>query len=158
MQRFGHEVRRALRCHASSAKPHILSSEAAVAQARSTQPTDVSQYQALQAYSAAVESTCSIVGETVGQFDATLRLVSFIQDVRVKTWADMKAALTRQVPTYASAFTASYLLDSDLLDAAEALQWPKPVDWSRVSEADRAAFSKTFRRLLEFQVMQVCST
>ncbi|KAI0032485.1 TIP-1 family-domain-containing protein [Vararia minispora EC-137] len=114
----------------------LVLSEAAVGQVRATQPIDTSQYQALRTYVGAVGNTCSTVSEVVGQPDATLRLVDFLNDIRVKTWLDMKAALT-----------------SDLVAAAETLQWPKPIDWSIVSEPDRATFVKAFRRLLEFQTI-----
>ena len=72
-------------------------SEAAVKQARESTPIDVGQYIALRTYAESVSGLCGQVGETTGQPDTTLRLVSFVQEVRDKTWGDIKSALTRFV-------------------------------------------------------------
>lgn len=55
------------------------------------------QYLALRTYAESVSGLCAQVGETTGQPETTLRLVSFVEEIRDKTWGDIKAALTRFV-------------------------------------------------------------
>ncbi|VDB92161.1 unnamed protein product [Peniophora sp. CBMAI 1063] len=114
----------------------LVLSEAVVKQARESAPIGVGQYIAPRQYAESVSGLCAQIGEATGQPETTLRLVTFVQEIRDKTWGDIKSALT-----------------SELLTAAEKIGWPKPVDCSAVQEADRAVFAKAFRRLLELQTI-----
>lgn len=89
----------------------------------------------------------------MGQPETTLRLVSFVEEVRDKTWGDIKAALTRFANHIfrISGWEKTDANGSELLAAAEKIGWPKPVDWSAVQETDRVVFARAFRRLLELQ-------
>ncbi|KAA1468489.1 hypothetical protein DENSPDRAFT_833787 [Dentipellis sp. KUC8613] len=109
-------------------------SESAVVEVQSSQEVNVSEYQALQAFVASVSKACSKVPEVTGQTNAGLRIVAFIEEIKERTWSNMKAALS-----------------SVLLSAAETLKWPLPVDYPAVSADDRRAFEKAFSNLLSLQ-------
>lgn len=74
-----------------------LCSAAAVNQMRSSHAIVVSEYQTLQTFVASVRRICSDASEVIGQTDATFRLLTFLEDVREKTWSDMKALLSTYV-------------------------------------------------------------
>ncbi|KAL0572573.1 hypothetical protein V5O48_009393 [Marasmius crinis-equi] len=117
---------------------HALNlSEAAVKDVRhaassstSLSKSSVSQYQALHDFVSHVSATCS--GAENG--NQALHLVSFITSLYERTWSDMKAALA-----------------SPLLEAAELLKWPTPVDYSSCSVEARTKFEAAFLHLLQLQ-------
>ncbi|KAF9269945.1 RINT-1 family protein [Marasmius fiardii PR-910] len=89
-----------------------------------------SSYQVLQAFVSRVSASCS-AAENGGQL---LHLLSFLSRVHKRTWLNMKEALA-----------------SPLLEAAEQLNWPTPVDYAMFSADVRAKFERSFRRLLQLQ-------
>ncbi|KAI0320451.1 RINT-1 family protein [Amylostereum chailletii] len=111
-------------------------SEAAVRQALTTDPVSLSEYTALRAYISTVSHVCSKVSDVTGQSDTTLRIVTYLEEICMKTWDNMKSSLSAK-----------------LIGAAEPLKWPMPVDWKAVTQNDRAAFAQAFHNLLAFQQM-----
>ncbi|KAJ8457469.1 hypothetical protein ONZ45_g18302 [Pleurotus djamor] len=104
-----------------------------------TQPISsisISQYSKLQDFVRNAVKQSSAVEDGAGQ--QTLHLVSFLQNLREKTWRDMKG-----------------ILSSRLLEAAEALQWPRSVDYAAASPDQRRAFEIAFVNLLKLQSLAV---
>ncbi|KAJ7693622.1 TIP-1 family-domain-containing protein [Mycena rosella] len=113
-------------------------SEAACEQIRSS-PTaapftyaSVTEYQALQEYVTKVSDACASVEDGAGK--QTLNLVSFLEKIRDKCWADIKGSLS-----------------ASLLAAAERLRWPMQVDYVAASPEDRKNFERAFSDLLKLQ-------
>lgn len=82
---------------------------------------------------ASVVDACS----SIQSEDASgLHLITFLNRIRDKTWADIKKSLA-----------------TPLLEAAESLRWPMPVDYASAPEEKRKAFEGAFGRLIGLQVM-----
>ncbi|KAJ7275473.1 TIP-1 family-domain-containing protein [Mycena haematopus] len=115
-------------------------SEAACDQIRSSPTTaplssaSVTEYQSLQEFVRKVSDACGDVEDGAGK--QTLNLVLFLEKIRDKCWADIKAALS-----------------SSLLAASERLGWPMPVDYLAAPPQNRKDFEKTFSDLLKLQVI-----
>ncbi|KAG9314616.1 RINT-1 family protein [Chiua virens] len=92
-----------------------------------------SEYQALLALVNGVKHSCSPV-EDIGNSHGSLNLISFMERIRDKTWADMKATLF-----------------STLISASESLKWPTAVDYVAASQEDRSAFESAVSDLLALQ-------
>ncbi|KAL1737312.1 TIP-1 family-domain-containing protein [Schizophyllum commune] len=113
-------------------------SEAAIAQIGSLGPSQVltpaslEKYSALQNYVAQVDEYCSSVEDASGQ--QKLHLVAFLEEVREKTWSDIKQTLS-----------------TALLDVAEQLKWPMAVDWVSADKETRKKFEHAFHNLLRLQ-------
>ncbi|KAJ6604224.1 TIP-1 family-domain-containing protein [Mycena vulgaris] len=113
-------------------------SEAACEQIRSSPTTaplsyaSVTQYQSLQEFVTKVSDACTSIEDGAGK--QTLNLVSFLEKIRDKCWADIKGSLS-----------------ASLLAAAERLRWPMPVDYVAASLTDRKDFERAFSDLLKLQ-------
>ncbi|KAF8213543.1 TIP-1 family-domain-containing protein [Mycena galopus ATCC 62051] len=92
----------------------------------------VTEYQSLQEFVSKVSDACADVEDGTGK--QTLNLVLFLEKIRDKCWADIKASLS-----------------SALLVASEKLGWPMPVDYIAASPQDRKDFERTFSDLLKLQ-------
>lgn len=67
-------------------------SEAATQQARDfSSHSSISEYTALQAFVASAIEKCAVVEQAMEQHP--LHLISFLQDLRDKTWGDIKTVL-----------------------------------------------------------------
>ncbi|KAN0100870.1 RINT-1 / TIP-1 family domain containing protein [Tylopilus felleus] len=112
-------------------------SESALSQIRhSSSPITTaatSKYQSLLAFVNDVRHSCGGV-EDVGNSNGSLNLISFLERVCDKTWADMKATLF-----------------SILISASEVLKWPTTVDYVAASTEDRTAFESAVADLLKLQ-------
>ncbi|KIK99787.1 hypothetical protein PAXRUDRAFT_822405 [Paxillus rubicundulus Ve08.2h10] len=112
-------------------------SESALSQMRrSVSPISAattSEYGALQTFISDVTRACN-AAEELGNPNGSLHLISFLQKVRDKTWADMTAVLS-----------------STLISASENLEWPSAVDYLAASKEDRTAFESAFSDLLRLQ-------
>ena len=79
-------------------------SEAAIAQTSSLKssevltPASLEKYSALQNYVAQVDEYCSSVEDASGQ--QKLHLVGFLEEVREKTWSDIKQTMSTCVDPY----------------------------------------------------------
>ncbi|KAF9243838.1 TIP-1 family-domain-containing protein [Melanogaster broomeanus] len=115
----------------------LVLSEAALSQMRKysspISAATTSEYGALHTFINDVTSACSAV-EEIGNPNGSLHLISFLQNVRDKTWVDMKAVLF-----------------STLISASENLKWPATVDYLAASKEDRTAFESAFSDLLRLQ-------
>nr|GAT43660.1 predicted protein [Mycena chlorophos] len=115
-------------------------SEAACNQVRASLATaplsqsSVTEYQALQQFVDNVAAAVSDVEDGTGK--QTLNLVTFLEKIRDKCWADIKGALS-----------------STLLAAAEKLGWPMPVNYVAASPEDRKSFEKAFTDLSRLQTI-----
>ncbi|KAF7306558.1 hypothetical protein MIND_00447100 [Mycena indigotica] len=113
-------------------------SESACQQVRDISATDtlsqssVTEYQALQQFVLKVSTAVSGVEDVVG--NQTLHLLTFLEKIRDKCWADIKGVLS-----------------STLLVASEKLGWPMPVNYVAASSQDRKTFEKAFQDLLRLQ-------
>ncbi|KAJ7225939.1 RINT-1 family protein [Mycena pura] len=113
-------------------------SEAACEQIRSFPSTapvsyaSVTQYQALQAFVTKVSDACVNIED--GTEKQTLNLVSFLEKIRDKCWADIKGSLS-----------------ASLLAVSEKLGWPMPVDYVTALGEDRQRFERAFTDLLKLQ-------
>ncbi|KAJ7071449.1 RINT-1 family protein [Mycena amicta] len=113
-------------------------SEAACEQVRSfpvaapLSQSSVTEYQALQRFVSKVAAVVADVEDGTGK--QTLNLVTFLEKIRDKCWADIKSALS-----------------STLLAASENLGWPMPVDYAAASAEVRRSFEKAFTDLLRLQ-------
>ncbi|KAG7098927.1 hypothetical protein E1B28_000822 [Marasmius oreades] len=87
-------------------------------------------YQDLQAFVSRVSATCS----TSEDGDQMLHLISFLSRLLETTWLDMKQVLA-----------------SPLLEAAEELKWPTPVNYDMFTADVRVKFERSFLRLLQLQ-------
>ncbi|CAK5280068.1 unnamed protein product, partial [Mycena citricolor] len=96
--------------------------------------SSVSQYQALQDFVANVSGACSNIED--GSTKQKLHLVIFLEKIRDKCWLDMKG-----------------LISARLLEAAEKIGWPMPVDYVSAASEDRADFERAFRALLKLQTI-----
>ena len=130
-------------------------SEAAIAQTSSLKssevltPASLEKYSALQNYVAQVDEYCSSVEDASGQ--QKLHLVSFLEEVREKTWSYIKQTMSTCVdPDVLLRFLTIY---SALLDVAEQLKWPMAVDWVSASKETRKMFEHAFHNLLRLQDM-----
>jgi hypothetical protein len=74
-----------------------LPSGAAIAEISPDRPISVSKYRSLQAFVSAVKQGCSPTGDVTGEADVSLRLVSFLDETRRRTWSGMRAVLSRYV-------------------------------------------------------------
>lgn len=76
----------------------LMRSESAVSQIRTSDSSaalslaSVKEYHALQEFVSNVTKSCSQVEDGAGQ--QTLQLVTFLERIRDKTWADIKGALS----------------------------------------------------------------
>ncbi|KAF7367286.1 hypothetical protein MSAN_00790600 [Mycena sanguinolenta] len=115
-------------------------SEAACHQIRSSPGTapfssaSVTEYQSLQEFVSKVSDACADVEDGTGK--QTLNLVLFLEKIRDKCWADIKATLS-----------------SSLLAASETLGWPMPVDYAAAPPQNRKDFERTFSDLLKLQTI-----
>ncbi|KAJ7102352.1 TIP-1 family-domain-containing protein [Mycena belliarum] len=115
-------------------------SEAAREQIRSSSTTtplstaSVTEYQSLQEFVSKVSAACANVGDGAG--NQRLNLVSFLENIRDKCWADIKGSLS-----------------TALLAAAERLRWPMQVDYVAAPLEDRNNFERTFNDLLKLQTI-----
>ncbi|KAJ7293754.1 TIP-1 family-domain-containing protein [Mycena rebaudengoi] len=113
-------------------------SEAACDQIRSSPAmatishASVTEYQTLQEFVDKVSNSCSSIEDGAGK--QTLNLVSFLEKIRDKCWADIKGSLS-----------------ASLLAAADKLRWPMPVDYVAASVEDRMTFERAFTDLLKLQ-------
>ncbi|KAH7915139.1 TIP-1 family-domain-containing protein [Hygrophoropsis aurantiaca] len=134
-----------VRAYVSVIERALALSEAAVSQMRaSPSPTTIastSKYKTLQAFVEEVSSICGQVGNLGGGESSTLHLVTLLQQIQDKTWADMKG-----------------ILSTSLIAALEKLNWPMLSDYPTVPANDRKAFETAFTNLLALQEMQVSST
>ncbi|CAA7259953.1 unnamed protein product [Cyclocybe aegerita] len=90
-------------------------------------------FKALQSYVFQVADTFSTLEDEPKQ---RLNLVVFLEGLRDRTWAGIKGVLF-----------------SGLVEAAEKLGWPAPVNYPTYSEQDRRAFESAFLKLLRLQSM-----
>src|SRR6266850_1750057 len=74
---------------------NLLPSEAAIAEISPDRQITVSKYRSLQAFVSAVKQGCSPTGDVTGEADVSLRLVSFLEETRRRTWLGMRAVLSR---------------------------------------------------------------
>ncbi|KAJ6519399.1 TIP-1 family-domain-containing protein [Mycena sanguinolenta] len=115
-------------------------SEAACHQIRSSPNTapfssaSVTEYQSLQEFVSKVSDACADVEDGTGK--QTLNLVLFLEKIRDKCWADIKATLS-----------------ASLLAAAEKLGWPMPVDYVAAPQQSRKDFERAFSDLLKLQTI-----
>ena len=134
---------------------NLLPSEAAIAEISPDRPIAVSKYRSLQAFVSAVKQGCSPTSDVTGEADVSLRLVSFLEETRRRTWLGMRAVLSRYtvllLHNYVSNQSTRWC--SALLVASENLQWPMPVDYAAASPEHRTLFENTFRLLLDLQFM-----
>ncbi|KAL1761811.1 TIP-1 family-domain-containing protein [Schizophyllum commune] len=113
-------------------------SEAAIAQISSLKssevvtPASLEKYSALQNYVAQVDEYCSSVEDASGQ--QKLHLVAFLEEVREKTWSDIKQTMS-----------------TALLNVAEQLKWPMAVDYISADKETRKKFEHEFYNLLRLQ-------
>ncbi|KAF8446227.1 TIP-1 family-domain-containing protein [Boletus edulis BED1] len=113
-----------------------LSEDAVSQMRRSSSPITTeatSKYQALLAFVNEVRHSCGLL-EDIGNSHGSLNLISFLERICEKTWADMKATLF-----------------STLISASETLNWPTAVDYVAANKKDRAAFESAVLDLLRLQ-------
>lgn len=80
-------------CLTSDQKPH---SESAVQQIRdSASLTSLSEYEELQRFVSSVSRVCTKIEEVAGQQE--LHIITFLGNVRDKTWQDIKGVLSTYV-------------------------------------------------------------
>ncbi|KAF8640664.1 hypothetical protein AX17_000321 [Amanita inopinata Kibby_2008] len=103
------------------------------ASASSLSPASVSVYHELQKFVSKVSALGSSC-EDSGPEQHSLHLISFLENLEIKTWTDMKAVLS-----------------NILLASSEKIGWPMPVNYIGVSLEDRNTFEKAFHNLLKFQ-------
>lgn len=112
-------------------------SEAAASQLRSRSSplsaASVSEFATLQSFTTDVARTCRST-EDLGSSHGSLRLLSFLEKLSEKTWADMKI-----------------ILSATLVSAAESVNWPMAVDFTAASEEVRSKFQSAFLDLLQLQ-------
>lgn len=113
--------------------------EAAVAQMRDRnrataigQPS-VTQFARLQDFVSQVTAACSATEE--GPANQALHLVTMLNDLLERTWADIK-----------------HVLFETLTEASEKMQWPSAVNYASVSVEERGAFEKAFVDLINLQL------
>ncbi|KAJ7770915.1 TIP-1 family-domain-containing protein [Mycena maculata] len=94
--------------------------------------TSVTEYQSLQEFVTKVSNACASVEDGAGK--QTLNLISFLDNIRDKCWADIKGSLS-----------------ASLLAAAERLGWPIPVDYTAATPEDRKNFERAFSDILKLQ-------
>lgn len=133
----------------------MLPSEAAISEISPGGSITVSKYRSLQAFVSAVKQGCSPPGDVTGEADVSLRLVSFLEETRRRTWLGMRTVLSGytvlSLHDHSSNQSAPWC--SALLVASENLQWPMPVDYAAASIEHRTTFEDAFRLLLDFQLM-----
>ncbi|KAL1739732.1 TIP-1 family-domain-containing protein, partial [Schizophyllum fasciatum] len=95
-------------------------------------PALLEKYSALQNYVAQVDEYCSSVEDASGQ--QKLHLVAFLEEVREKTWSDIKQAMS-----------------TTLLEVAEKLKWPMAVEYVSADGDTRKTFEHAFHNLLRLQ-------
>ncbi|KAG6331170.1 hypothetical protein ID866_7919 [Astraeus odoratus] len=126
-----------VRAYVAVVEHALVLSEAAVSQLRSsTSPisaASASQYATLQAFISDVTRACK-AADDIGSSQGSLHIVSFLEKIREKTWADMKAILT-----------------TILLSASENINWPTAVDYLAASKDTRSKFELAFTDLLRLQ-------
>ncbi|KAF8203135.1 TIP-1 family-domain-containing protein [Pholiota molesta] len=117
---------------------HVLKlSEEAIEEAKNTtKVTNESMkcYRTLQTYVQTVTKSSSI--DEAGPTEQRLNLITFLETLRDKTWADIKSVLF-----------------GTLLEAAEKIGWPSPVDYVTYPSPDRKAFEYAFVNLLRLQTL-----
>ncbi|KAF8634467.1 hypothetical protein AX15_000908 [Amanita polypyramis BW_CC] len=116
---------------------HALSlSENAVKQLQSSSPSispaSINEYRTLQAFVTKVRDSCESCAN--GSEFQSLHLVTFLEDLESRTWAEMKTVL----------FTV-------LLTISEKFGWPMKVNYIKVTQDDRATFENAFHNLLKLQ-------
>ncbi|KAH9486638.1 RAD50-interacting protein 1 [Psilocybe cubensis] len=102
-----------------------------VRQASKISKESVNAYGELQKYVTSIVDACSAVEDLNQQ---GLNLVSFMKNLRDRTWVDMKG-----------------ILSSSLVTCAEKFGWPAPVEYASVASQDRKAFEIAFFNLVKFQ-------
>ncbi|KZT06301.1 uncharacterized protein LAESUDRAFT_653786 [Laetiporus sulphureus 93-53] len=108
-------------------------SELAVDQIRSSSSlSSVSEYEGLQEFVASVHQVCAKVEDVAGEQE--LHILSFLESIRERTWADMR-----------------HVLSTSLLSAAEKLHWPMVVDYLSATTGDRKAFEAAFSNMSKLQ-------
>jgi hypothetical protein len=98
-----------------SALSNQLPSEAAIVEIRPGGPITVTKYRSLQAFVSAVNQGFSPTGDVTGEAGISLRLVSFLEETRRRTWLSMRAVLSRYavVPVYCCMFVPLISRDID---------------------------------------------
>ncbi|CAL1696309.1 unnamed protein product [Somion occarium] len=94
----------------------------------------IPDYEKVQKFVASVGDASKDVEDGSGQ--QKLHLLTFLEDIREKTWRDIKS-----------------VLKSTLLNVAEKLQWPNAIDYRAASVEDRKAFESAFSDLTKFQTI-----
>ncbi|KAF9650708.1 hypothetical protein BDM02DRAFT_3092586 [Thelephora ganbajun] len=108
-------------------------SEAAIRQAQNfSSHASVSDYGLLQTFVSQLMDKCAAVDHALGQ--QPLHLVTFLQTLRDRTWADIKSSLFALMTT-----------------VSEKLGWPAKVDYPSARTEDRKAFDAVFLDLLKLQ-------
>ncbi|TFL06361.1 RINT-1 family protein [Pterulicium gracile] len=113
--------------------------EAAVAQMRDRNrastigQSSITQFAKLQDFVSQVTAACSATED--GPAHQALHLVSMLNDLLEKTWADIK-----------------HVLFETLIEASEKIKWPSAVNYASVSVEERAAFEKSFVDLVNLQL------
>ncbi|KAF8528017.1 RINT-1 family protein [Hysterangium stoloniferum] len=116
-------------------------SEAAVTQAQTTSlssTASLSEYRRLQDFVSFVSSHFSAV-ENPSKAEAqeqtqSLNIVSFLYKVRDRTWSDIKG-----------------IFSAKLLESAEQMGWPQPIEYSSISALDRTNFETSFLDFVRLQ-------
>ncbi|KAF7792493.1 hypothetical protein EIP86_003534 [Pleurotus ostreatoroseus] len=107
--------------------------ESAVVASRSSSPFDcVSRFEELQKFVSSVTAACAQAQDAAGQ--QKLHIVTALEQIQEHAWSEIKSSFT-----------------STLVEAAEKLRWPLPVDYALASSADRTAFELAFHNLLKLQ-------
>ncbi|TRM66203.1 TIP-1 family-domain-containing protein [Schizophyllum amplum] len=109
-----------------------LAQTGALAPSQIVTPASLEKYSALQNFVSQVDDYCSSVEDGSGQ--RKLHLVYFLEEIREKTWSDIKQAMS-----------------ISLLAAAEKLKWPMAVDYASADAETRKAFEHAFYNLLRLQ-------
>ncbi|KAI6134109.1 TIP-1 family-domain-containing protein [Pisolithus croceorrhizus] len=126
-----------VRAYVAVVQRGLALSEAAVSQLRSRSSplsaASVSGFATLQSFTTDVTRTCRST-EDLSSSRGSLHLLSFLQKLGEKTWADMKA-----------------ILSATLVSAAESVNWPMAIDFTAASEEQRSKFQSAFLDLLHLQ-------
>ncbi|KAI6136895.1 TIP-1 family-domain-containing protein [Pisolithus sp. B1] len=126
-----------VRAYVAVVQRGLALSEAAVSQLRSRSSplsaTSVSGFATLQSFTTDVTRTCRST-EDLSSSRGSLHLLSLLQKLGEKTWADMKA-----------------ILSATLVSAAESVNWPMAIDFTAASEEQRSKFQSAFLDLLHLQ-------
>ncbi|KAI6045100.1 RINT-1 family protein [Pisolithus marmoratus] len=126
-----------VRAYVAVVQRGLALSEAAVSQLHTRSSplstASVSEYATLQSFTADVTRTCRAV-EDLGNSHGSVHLLSFLEKLCEKTWADMKA-----------------ILSATLVSVADSVNWPMAIDFPAASEEVRSKFQSAFSDLLRLQ-------